>query len=565
MTTETIQIGLSSSFTLNELKRELEGILLDSPESSYKIVTGQFNNFAAAMGEDSYFNSGYIGFEIHLYFLEDVFQNDFSKLLSGEKVQQEHLLKSIDQAVGSLISRANRSNSKIILCLDTKINLASIKSVNFIQKKRASAFITKMNSRIHSHIAESENILLFQINDLVRKYESGDNIDWRKEFLFRNPFSLQLSKEMALSLSTLVRNFFEPRTHKVLALDCDNTLWGGVVGEDGIENIQLGEDFPGRCYRKFQYDLLNLKNSGIILCLLSKNNLEDVKEVFETHDGMVLKWEDITSSRINWDNKARNLQSLAAELNLGIDSFIFVDDSEKEIAEMIKTLPEVKSIQLPTNLEDLPSIFEGISSLNPLYITREDVGRSKMMRAEKDRAELLTQFDELEFLSQLNLELDISVINAQDVERVSQLVAKTNQFNLTTKRFSANELNDFLVSSHKGAVVARLRDRFGDYGLIGVVFLENLESAVVNVSNFIVSCRALGRGVELPILSEAIRRFASQNQAIHIERLPNSRNIPAIDFLGEFNLQEDAPVSDWSSRLGNISRQAPKINIKWTN
>ncbi len=559
----SVQIGLSGSFTLNELKRELEASLSGSFAIASKVVMGQFNNFPAAMGDANFFESGFIDIEFHLYFLEDVFQNEFERFLSGEATDLNSLLLSIDRAVAALVARARLVNSRIILCLDSKVSLSTFSSINFIQKKRLSSFMAKVNNQIEDQISNSQNIHYFQINDLVKKRELGFNVDWRKEFLFRNPFSLELSKDLAFSLLSIVESAVTPRKVKVLALDCDNTLWGGIIGEDGVGNIQLGNDFPGRAYRKFQHELLNLKNSGYILCLLSKNNLSEVKEVFASHDGMVLKWEDITGYRVNWESKPSNLVNLARELNLGVDSFVFIDDSSKEIAEMRQILPDVKCIQVPFNLEDFPLIFDGFTDLNPLSITVEDSDRSEMMKAEKERVGLSSKFDEAEFLSQLDLELILSVIQPKDLERVSQLVAKTNQFNLTTKRFTSEELNTFVASPHKTAVVGRLRDRFGEYGLIGVIFLDGLSTNLVNVSNFIVSCRALGRDIEMTMLSNSIARCVQDNQAVYIERAPNDRNVPAMNFLEKFELAEDVPLHGGSAIAKYLNLKESHVKIRW--
>lgn len=560
-----VQIGLSGSFTVNELKRELEGYLSSSSAVATKVVTGQFNNFPAAMGDNNFFESGFIDFEFHVYFLEDVFQNEFEKFMSGETIELDSLLLSIDHAVAALVARAGLLNSKVILCLDSKVSLSTFDSVNFIQKKRLSSFMATVNKRIEDRISNSQNIHYFQINDLVRKHEAGFNVDWRKEFLFRNPFSLELSRDLAFSISTIVKSATSPRKIKVLALDCDNTLWGGIIGEDGIGSIQVGNDFPGLAYRKFQYDLINLKNSGYILCLLSKNNLNEVKNVFESHDGMVLKWEDITAFRVNWESKPNNLISLAKELNLSVNSFVFIDDSSKELAEMRQILPAVKCLQVPFNLEEFPSIFGGFTDLNLLSRTVEDCDRSEMMKAERSRVELSSKIDEAEFLSQLNLELILSVIQPKDLERVSQLVAKTNQFNLTTKRFTSEELNTFIASPHKTAVVGRLRDRFGEYGLIGVVFLEGLTTNLINVSNFIVSCRALGRDIEMTMLSNSIARFIGENHAVYIERAPTDRNVPAIQFLEKFGLAEDVPLHGGGAITKYLNRKESHLKLRWAD
>jgi FkbH-like protein len=242
---------------------------------------------------------------------------------------------------------------------------------------------------------------------------------------------------------------------------------------------------------------------------------------------------------------------------------VFIDDSSVEIAAMREVLPAVHCIQVPTELENFPSIFQGIISLNPLTITVEDVERSKMINLEKQRIELLNEMVSDDFLKLLDLELTLSVMKPHDLERVSQLVNKTNQFNFTTKRFSNSEINSFIDSPNKVAVAGRLRDRFGDYGLVGVVFLENVSSNKMNISNCIISCRALGRGMELPFFIKSIDRFIQPNQTISVEKVENNRNIPAIQFLEKFHSEWGDPVVGWADQLASKKSSLDYLSLRW--
>jgi FkbH-like protein len=372
-----------------------------------------------------------------------------------------------------------------------------------------------------------------------------------------------MTKELVQSVVSLLKSVSIVPTAKVIAVDCDNTLWGGVIGEDGIDKIGLGEDFPGRVYRKFQFDLLNLKNCGFILCLLSKNNLSDVKNVFENHDGMVLRWEDFAAFRINWSRKSQNLAEIAQELNLGIDSFIFIDDSSVEIAEMQEILPSVQCIQVPEELEDFPAIFQNFNLLNPISVTVEDLKRSNMISVEKQRASMMAEANLEDFLNQLNLELTLSILKPHDLERVSQLVNKTNQFNFTTKRFSVSEISSFLDSSNKVAVTGRLKDRFGEYGLVGVIFLEDVNTKNLRVSNCLVSCRALGRGMELPFFIKSIDKFVRPNQIVSVEKVESNKNSPAMQFLEQFHSEWGDPVHDWKDQFALRNSSMSYLSLRW--
>jgi FkbH-like protein len=257
------------------------------------------------------------------------------------------------------------------------------------------------------------------------------------------------------------------------------------------------------------------------------------------------------------------LAEIARELNLGIDSFIFIDDSSVEVAEMQEILPSVRCIQVPEELEDFPAIFQKFDLLNPISVTVEDMKRSNMISVEKQRASMMAETNFDVFLNQLNLELTLSILKPHDLERVSQLVNKTNQFNFTTKRFSISEISSFLDSSNKVAVTGRLKDRFGDYGLVGVIFLEDVASKNLRVSNFLVSCRALGRGMELPFFIKSIDKFVRPNQIISVEKVESNKNSPAMQFLERFHSEWGDPVHDWKDQLALRDSSMSYLSLRW--
>jgi len=559
----SINIGISASFTLDELEKRLLDEVAKQSLPVENVVVGQYNNFFAALSDTKFFGDSVLDLSFHFYFLEDVFQSDFERFKAGAEIDWGAFLISIETAIRALVSNSELSNTKQVLCLDSRLSLSTLDAVNFQQKTRVARFLSEMHSLVYSLISESPNIIYFHFGDLIRKNSNGDNVDWRKEFLFRNPLSIDMTKELVQSVVSLLKSVSIVPSAKVIAVDCDNTLWGGVIGEDGIDKIGLGEDFPGRVYRKFQFDLLNLKNCGFILCLLSKNNLSDVRNVFENHDGMVLRWEDFAAFRINWSRKSQNLAEIAQELNLGIDSFIFIDDSSVEIAEMQEILPSVQCIQVPEELEDFPTIFQNFNPLNPISVTVEDLKRSNMISVEKQRASMMAEANLDDFLNQLNLELTLSILKPHDLERVSQLVNKTNQFNFTTKRFSISEISSFLDSSNKVAVTGRLKDRFGEYGLVGVIFLEDVNTKNLRVSNCLVSCRALGRGMELPFFIKSIDKFVRPNQIISVEKVESSKNLPAMQFLEQFHSEWGDPVHDWKDQFALRDSSMSYLSLRW--
>lgn len=294
-----------------------------------------------------------------------------------------------------------------------------------------------------------------------------------------------------------MRGIFLP-AKKVLALDCDNLLWGGVVGEDGIEGLILSNDHPGRSFRLFQEMLLELKKRGVLLALVSKNEEADVWNVFEHHPEMVLFRSDIAAYRINWKEKSSNLYEIARELNVGLDSFVFVDDSPVECLEVETNAPEVTVVSMPSEAARYAETLSELWCFDSLSITSEDKMRTEFVAGEQQRRELQQSETSLEsYLESLKLVVQIRFAEEVDLLRVSQLTQKTNQFNLSLIRRSLPEIKNIHKSG--SILVLNLKDRFGDYGLVGVAILKQEDNCLL-LDSFLISCRALGRGVEQAFL-----------------------------------------------------------------
>ena len=256
---------------------------------------------------------------------------------------------------------------------------------------------------------------------------------------------------------------------KCIVVDCDGTLWGGVVGEDGIHGIRLGETYPGVCYQQFQRQLRQLKEVGFLLALNSRNDEADVRAVFEQHPGMVLKYDDFSAVRVNWNDKAANMAAIAEELNLGTESLVFIDDNAFELERVRSAHPGIACLAVPRETWKLPELLPGMAVLDRLSLTAEDRAKSAMYARERQRDALrgrVVSFDD--YLRQLDLRMTIEGFTPErHLDRAVQLLQKTNQFNLTTRRHSQREVLDL---HEAGAMihVASLADRFGDYGRIAL-------------------------------------------------------------------------------------------------
>ena len=323
------------------------------------------------------------------------------------------------------------------------------------------------------------------------------------------------------------------RNKKCLVLDCDNTLWGGVIGEDGLNGIRIGQTYPGSCFRDFQKAVLDLYNRGVILAVCSKNEEADVLRVFEEHPDMVLKAEHFACMKINWQDKAGNLRQVAAELNIGLDSLVFVDDSEFEINLVRQMVPEVDSLLLPKDPTGYPDLIRSYGRFDALAYSEEDRNRNRMYRAEVQRKQARGDFEvtDLEqYYRYLEMELAVADVDQYSMPRVSQLTQRTNQFNLTTRRYSESDIAAFVADTGARVLALRLNDRFGDMGIVGVVIVR-VDQDEALLDSFMLSCRVIGRGVEDALLTAGLAA-ARENGAKRALGLyaPTPKNAQVKDF-----------------------------------
>jgi FkbH-like protein/FkbM family methyltransferase len=314
---------------------------------------------------------------------------------------------------------------------------------------------------------------------------------------------------------------------KVIALDCDHTLWQGACGEDGPLGVAVTP-----AHRALQEFMLRQMEAGMLLCLCSKNHGADVWAVFEQNPAMVLKREHVAAARINWSAKSDNLRMLATELRVGLDSVIFLDDNPTECAEVRAHCPEVLSLQLPVELERIESFLQHVWAFDHFAITNEDRARTQMVAAGGRREKFREHAPTLEsFIAGLELKVTVFPPDKDALERIAQLTQRTNQFNFSTIRRSTGDLRQFLASPAARCLAVRVTDRFGDYGLVGAL-LYATDVDGLRVDTFLLSCRVLGRGVEHQVLADLGRRAMSDGKSwIEFAFRPTEKNQPARDFI----------------------------------
>ncbi len=317
------------------------------------------------------------------------------------------------------------------------------------------------------------------------------------------------------------------KNKKCIVLDADNTLWGGIIGEDGFNGIKLGDTKEGKPYTDFQNHLLNLSTQGVILCINSKNNYEDVIEVIEKHPYMVLRKDSFTNLKINWNDKAQNLKEIQEELDIGMDSIVFIDDNPFERERIKSTFPEVIVPDFPEDPAYLENfiIDVGRKYFSHIRITEEDKKRVEMYKSQVERAQLQKNVTNLEeFLKALQMKMKIGKVDNFTIPRIAQLTNRTNQFNLTTHRYTEAEISQMVKNPNWRIYWMSLEDKFGDNGIVAVLIL-NKKDYGYHIDTFLMSCRVIGRMAESTFLGVIEKHLLSEGiNYITAEYIPTKKN-----------------------------------------
>ena len=392
------------------------------------------------------------------------------------------------------------------------------------------AAIEQINRELRAIASEHRGVYILDYDALVARHGRLSWHDERKWLTVRLPIA-------ARNLHHLVGEWLRclhPLTGKVaraLVVDLDNTLWGGVIGEDGMAGIRLGTEYPGAAFQALQRALLDLHHRGILLAICSKNNADDALEALEKHPGMLLKRSHFAAIRINWSDKSQNLREIADELSMGVDALAFLDDNPVERQQVRTTLPAVFVIDLPADPMEFAHVVGDCPVFERLTLSAEDQRRGAMYQAQREREQLEQGITSREdFYRSLQQEAEIAPLAKATLARVAQLTNKTNQFNLTTRRYTEQQISDLVASPGWNCFSLRVQDRFGDNGVVGVAILRQ-QGTTSEIDTFLLSCRVIGRTVETAFLAfladHARGKGAGRLQGWF---LPTRKNAPARDF-----------------------------------
>lgn len=357
---------------------------------------------------------------------------------------------------------------------------------------------------------KNQNTILINIDKVIAKISIEKSIDSRFFYSSKSPYSIEFFKEYSSHIKPIILSA-NGAVKKALILDCDNTLWKGILGEDGIENLEYTSETPdGTVFEEIQSMVMELSKRGVIIGLCSKNNLDDVNDFFRNNKKLSLKTQNITIKKVNWKDKVSNLREIASELNIGLDSIVFLDDSDFEINLVKENIPEICCIQVPKKLYTYPSIFRNNSScFFSLSRTEEDAKKLQMYKQQTLRHEQRIKHSSLEdYLESLTINVAFYINEIDLVPRMSQMTQKTNQFNLTTKRYTESDIETFVRDSHYITIAISVRDKYGDSGITGLSILQ-LDGSTATVDTFLLSCRIIGRNIEFSFFDYVVQYLAA--------------------------------------------------------
>ena len=387
--------------------------------------------------------------------------------------------------------------------------------------------IEQYNASLFEAEKSHTNVKVIDYSEFTRHYPVSDIFDWKFYFISQMGINPKLTKDFQTWWQRKLDSIALKRK-KCIVLDLDNTLWGGVLGEEGISGIKIGEDYPGKAFTFFQKLLLQLSKSGVILTVCSKNNEADVIEAWDKNPFMVLKKEHFAAYRINWTDKATNIKELANELNLGLDSFVFIDDNPTERELIKQILPTVSVPDFPAKPYELPMFFKQVVDdyFKVYSITDEDQKKTEQYKANAARAQAQHSFTDFGvFLESLNIQITIEAANEFNIPRIAQMTQKTNQFNLTTKRYTDADVKCFLANGWKTWCIS-VADRFGDSGITGCIMINGNE-----IDTFLLSCRILGKGIEKAFIKTIMALLKESGvTTLKATFLPTTKNAQVADF-----------------------------------
>ena len=535
-----IRIAILGGFTLNGLEETMRVKCDEKRIQCTTYVSGynQYNQEILDEKSQLYKFSPDITFLIidSRTILGKLFLNPYSVSIEERK---QFVQNKSDEIINLAKSLVEKSKSKLVI---SNFSVPSYSPIGINETREEFGLhdmVRVLNENIKIGLSTEPEIFIYALNSFVTRFGENNVFDYKQYFYGDVRISLDYIPYLAEELMGYIKAVLG-LNKKCIVLDLDNTLWGGIVGEDGFEGIKLGDSPVGRAYAEFQHNLLALNQRGILLAINSKNNFDDAMQIIKDHPNMVLKEDNFVCIRINWNDKVVNMKEISDELNIGLDSMVFFDDDPVNREYVKSNLPEIQTIDIsdPSNSS---KILKSINDFQMLKITDEDMTRNKMYLEQRKRTELKTQVGDLQdFLKQLNISVKIKNADSFTIPRISQLTIKTNQFNLTTRRYQEEDIRKFSQDKDKIVECAQVEDKFGDNGITGVYIINKDNKQEWTIDTFLLSCRIIGRGVEDGMLHQIIEKARKEGVSkIRGEYIKTKKNKPAENFFPTFGFKKE--------------------------
>jgi FkbH-like protein len=537
-----IKVAILSSFTINGLEEALRVKCAESDITcaTYLCGYGQYNQDILDHSSKLYEFSPDITFMIidTRSVLSTLFYTPYTIPANDRRT---YIDKRVADFVNLVKTFKNRTGSKLVL---TNCSIPTYSPYGICEVRTEyglKEMVYDFNARMSDAFRSDPQVFLFDFNSFVAKYGEINVLDYRQFLVGDIKVSLSYIPHLAEELMGFVKaNLGVNR--KCIVLDLDNTLWGGIIGEDGFDRIDLSLKPPGMAFMEFQRVLLALYQRGVILAINSRNNEDEALRAIRDHPFMVLREEHFATMKINWSDKISNMKEIAQELNIGLDSIVYFDDDPINREIMSKAIPQIKTIDLPDDPSLYASTLMQINDFNTLVMTNEDRKRGEMYREEHKRTELKRSSSNLEdFLKQLEIRVTMKKANNFTIPRIAQLTLKTNQFNLTTHRYQEEDVETLAQDHTKLIGCAQTQDKFGDNGITGVYIVnKNHVDKEWFIDTFLLSCRVMGRGIEDAMMGYILSKAKEEGVIkVKAEFIPTKKNKPCEQLLPNFGFKKE--------------------------
>lgn len=521
-------ISIISNITINQVKEILEySLQIDNINAKVKI--GDYDNIIQESQKSKNSNLTIIYWEICN--IVDGLQHKI-ELFDDKKFKE--LLSKIKSEIDLVFE--NLKDSSLVI-----FNYFSSLSFNTTNIRKSKLDLLSSNLNQYLDKKASRNIKLIDLDKLISKIGVNKSIDFRFYYSSKSLYTVEFFKIYAMHIKPLLLSA-NGRSKKILIFDCDNTLWKGILGEDGYDKIEMSPYTKnGYIFNEIQNIALFLNNNGVLLGLCSKNNSSDVEEVINSHPDMQVRNDVIAIKKINWNDKASNLKEIANELNIGLDSFVFIDDSSFEVNLIKEQLPEVKVLQVPKKLYQYPEMLrENIELFYNLSFVKEDLIKSEIYKQQIKREKIKSKFKNInDYLVSLELKILMFKNEKTMIPRISQMSQKTNQFNLMTKRYTEKDIEKFINSDLLVVYSWSVSDKFGDNGITGMsIVIMNKKTQEAKIDSFLMSCRIIGRNIEFSVMDFIINDLKNSEMKIILAKYRETKkNAQVKNFYPNFSFK----------------------------